>query len=172
MRLRLPHDREVKGLRFYAVRPQMKGFARERPARVLTVRSMSRRIILTAMLTLVITAEVEAQSSNQDASISALQRQLEEMRLQMARMQNRIADLEVAKGIAATTSSADLVLPQSQTPPAQSLSSQHDEPRKSEGLTSFHYRRLTLTQGGFLEASLLVRTRNENADIANNFSAI
>src|SRR5215831_18665996 len=30
MRLRLPHDREVKGLRFYAVRPQMKGFARER----------------------------------------------------------------------------------------------------------------------------------------------
>src|SRR5262249_10903330 len=113
-----------------------------------------------------------AQSSNQDATIGELQRQLEEMRLQMARMQNRIADLEAAKGIAATTSSADPVVPQSQTPPAQSLRSQHDEPKNSEGRTSFHYKGLTLTPGGFLEASLLVRTRNENADIANNFSAI
>jgi hypothetical protein len=129
-------------------------------------------MILIGMLTLMITARVEAQSSNQDAIIVELQRQLEEMRLQMAKMQSRIADLEAAKEITETTSSGDRVLLQSQTPPAQSLRSQRDETKDSEGPTSFHYKGLTLTPGGFLEASLLVRTRNENADIANNFSAI
>src|SRR5262249_11068409 len=133
---------------------------------------MSRRIILIAMLTLVITARVDAQSSNQDAIIGELQRQLEEMRLQMAKMQRRITDLEAAKGTTETSSNGYPVLLQSQTPPPQSLHSQNDETKDSEGPTSFHYKGLTLTPGGFLEASLLVRTRNENADIANNFSAI
>ena len=119
-----------------------------------------------------ITAQVEAQSSNQDPTVGELQRQLEEMRTQMAKMQNRIADLEAAKGIAAANPSADAVLPQSQAPPEQFLRSPHGEARNPEGLTSFHYKGLTLTPGGFLEASLLVRSRNENADIANNFSAV
>src|SRR5262249_29064745 len=94
------------------------------------------------------------------------------MRLQMAKMQRRITDLEAAKGTTETSSNGYPVLLQSQTPPAQSLRSQNDETKDSEGPTSFHYKGLTLTPGGFLEASLLVRTRNENADIANNFSAI
>src|SRR5215471_14626885 len=133
---------------------------------------MRRRIILIGVLTWMISGQVEAQSSNQDPTVGELQRQLEEMRAQMAKMQNRIADLEAAKGIAAANPSADILLPQSQTLPEQSLRSHHDEARNSEGLTSFHYKGLTLTPGGFLEASLLVRSRNENADIANNFSAV
>src|SRR5262245_44500531 len=133
---------------------------------------MRRRIILIGVLTWMISGQVEAQSSNQDPTVGELQRQLEEMRAQMAKMQNRIADLEAAKGIAAANPSADILLPQSQTLPEQSLRSHHDEVRNPEELTSFHYKGLTLTPGGFLEASLLVRSRNENADIANNFSAV
>jgi hypothetical protein len=44
--------------------------------------------------------------------------------------------------------------------------------KSSEEPTSFHYKGLTLTPGGFLEGTMLLRTRNENADIANNYSAI
>src|SRR5262245_32909398 len=112
---------------------------------------MSRRIILIAMLTLVITTEVEAQSSNQDATIGELQRQLEEMRTRMDKVQTRRADLEGPKGIAAANPSAGAVLPQSQAQPEQFLRSQHGEVRNPEELTSFHYKGLTLTPGGFLE---------------------
>jgi len=56
---------------------------------------------------------------------------------------------------------------------AQKVRSQSGEDvKKPEGLMSFRYKGLTLTPGGFLEGTMLVRTRNENADIANNYSAI
>ena len=131
---------------------------------------MRRKIIFVSILTIIVTAEGLAQSSEQEPTIGELQRQLDEMRSQMAKMQNRIAELEAAKGIAATR--ADPILLQSQTPPAQSLRSQPDETNSPEEPTSFHYKGLTLTPGGFLEGAMLVRTRNENADIANTYSAI
>jgi hypothetical protein len=118
------------------------------------------------------TATGLAQASNQGNTIAELQRQLEEMRLQMATMQNRIADLEAARGIAATSSSTDPALLHSETPPAQALQVQPDEAKSPEEPTSFKYKGLTLTPGGFLEGTMLVRSRNENADIANNYSAI
>jgi len=37
---------------------------------------------------------------------------------------------------------------------------------------SIHYKGLTLTPGGFFEATALVRNRNENADIASSFNGI
>jgi hypothetical protein len=113
-----------------------------------------------------------AQASNQDSAIGELQRQLDEMRSQMLKMQNRIAELEAARGIAATSSSTDPVLLQSQTPPAQALRPQPDETKSPHEPTSFHFKGLTLTPGGFLEGTMLVRARNENADIANSYSAI
>jgi hypothetical protein len=79
---------------------------------------------------------------------------------------------ETATGIAATSSSTDPVLLQSETPPAQALQLQPDKAKRPEEATSFHFKGLTLTPGGFLEGTMLVRTRNENADIANNYSAI
>src|SRR5262249_53637864 len=112
------------------------------------------------------------QAFNQEPTTGELQRQLDEMRSQMVKMQNRIAELEVAKGIAATNSSTDPVLLQSQTAPAQALRSQPDDTKVPEETMSFHFRGLTLTPGGFLEGTMLVRTRNENADIANTYSAI
>ena len=133
---------------------------------------MRRKIILASILAIVVTPKGLAQSSKQEPTIGELQRQLDEMRSQMAKMQNRIADLEAAKGNAATTPGTDPVLPHSQTPPGQLLRSQPGETNSPEEPTSFHYKGLTLTPGGFLEGTMLVRTRNENADIANNYSAI
>jgi len=87
-------------------------------------------------------------------------------------MQNRIAELEAARRITATSSGTDPVLLQSQTATAKDLRSQPGETKSPEEPTSFHFKGLTLTPGAFLEGTMLVRTRNENADIANNYSAI
>src|SRR5215472_14092712 len=134
---------------------------------------MRRRIVLLSICTLIVAARGQAQASNQDATIRELQRQLEMMRSRMAKMENRIAELEAAKGIAATSSSTGATLLQSQTPMAQDVRSQPGEDVKNpEEPTSFRYKGLTLTPGGFLEGTMLVRTRNENADIANNYSTI
>ena len=100
------------------------------------------------------TAEGLAQSTEQDATIKALQNQLEEMRSQLATMQNRIATLEAASG------SPDTSRPQ-------------PDGTKSAGEPSgLRVKRLTLTPAGFLDSTALVRTRNENADMATSYSAI
>jgi len=122
--------------------------------------------------TLLIAALALAQTSNQEPTIGELQKQLEEMRSQMVKMQNRIAELEAVRGTSATGSTNDPVLLQNQTAPAQALRSQPDETKSPEDPTAFHFKGLTFTPGGFLEGTMLVRARNENADIANTYSAI
>jgi hypothetical protein len=98
---------------------------------------------------------------------------MDEMRSQMVKMQNRIAELEAgAKGTVAKNSSTDPIQLQSDGPPAHALLPQPDATKSPEEPTSFHYKGLTLTPGGFLEGTMLVRVRNENADIANTYSAI
>src|SRR5262249_22627679 len=63
------------------------------------------------------------------------------------------------------------VLLQSERPPAQSR--QVPDEAKSQGeAATFRYKGLSLTPGGFLEGTMLVRTRNENADIADNYSVL
>jgi len=132
---------------------------------------MSRQIILVSIVTLTLAAEGLAQSSQKELTVGELQKQMEEMRSQIFKMQNRIAELEAAGGIAATNFSVGPV-PQSDTPPAQAFQFQRDEAKSPKEPMSIQYKGLTFTPGGFLEGSLLVRTRNENADIANNYSAI
>jgi len=124
-----------------------------------------RLVILVCIFTLIATVAGLAQASNQDSTTGELQRQLDELRSQMVKMQNRIAELEAARGIAATSSSTDPVLLQSQTAPAEDLRSQPDETKSPEEPTSFHLKGLTFTPGGFLEGTMLVRTRNENVAI-------
>src|SRR5215469_7317568 len=130
------------------------------------------RLILVCVFTLFVAAAGPAQDSTQEPTPGELQRQLDEMRSQMVKMQNRIAELEAAKGIAATNSSTDPVLLQSQTASAQALRSQPDDTKVPAEPMSIHFRGLTMTPGGFLEGTTLVRARNENADIANTYSAI
>jgi hypothetical protein len=133
---------------------------------------VSRKVILVGIFTLMTTGGSVAQTANQDPRVTDLQRQIQEMRSQMAKMQNRIAELETTRRIAATSSSPDPALLPSETPPTEALHSQPGETKSSDEQTSFHYKGLTLTPGGFLEGTMLLRTRNENADIANNYSAI
>jgi uncharacterized coiled-coil protein SlyX len=113
-----------------------------------------------------------AQTANQDPTIADLQRQIQEMRSQMAKMQNRIAELETTNQTAEKNSSTDPILLQSQTPPAEALRSQLGEVKNSKETMSFRYKGITLTPGGFLESTILVRTRNENADMANSYTTI
>ena len=136
------------------------------------MRCISRRIILVGVCALIASARGLAQTSSQDVTVGELQSQLNEMRSQFVKMQGRIAKLEAARGIAPTSSCTDPVLLQNPPPTAQAALSQSDEARSPEEQTSFHFKGLTLTPGGFLEGTMLVRSRNENADIANSYSAI
>jgi len=130
------------------------------------------RIILVGIITIMVPAACLTQSSKQEPTTGELQKQLKEMRSQMATMQNRIAELEAARGTTAMSSSNDPVLPPEETPPAPALQLQPAKAKSSEEPTSIRFRGLSLTPGGFLEGTMLVRTRNENADIANNYSVI
>src|SRR5215469_16597652 len=125
------------------------------------------RLILVILLILMAAAAALAQTSKQNPTIGELQKEFEETRSQMAQMRIRIAALEAASGTTATNSSTDPTVRENETPP-QALRSQSGEKKSSEEPTSFQFKGLTLTLGGFLEGTLLVRTRNENADIANN----
>ena len=113
---------------------------------------MRRTITLATGLLIIVAAEGLAQSSEQDP-IRELQNQLKEMRSQMVTMQNRLATLEAAKGTA-------------------EVRSQPDEPKNAAAPTALHFKGLTLTPGGFLNSTALVRARNENADVATSYSAI
>jgi len=123
---------------------------------------VSRRVILGSILMFLTAGGSLAQTANLDPTITDLQRQIQEMRSQMAKMQNRIAELETTRGIATANSSPDPVLLQSEASPTQTLQSQLGETKSIEEPTSFHYKGLTLTPGGFLERTMLLRTRNEN----------
>src|SRR5580704_10024582 len=126
------------------------------------VRIVSRKVISVSILTLIATAGSVAQTANQDPTIANLQRQIQEMRSQMAKMQDRIAELETTKENSETNSSTDPIMPQSQTPHAEALRAQLGDAKTSKEPTSFYYKGITLTPGGFLESTILVRTRNEN----------
>jgi hypothetical protein len=106
------------------------------------VRIVSPRVISVSILMLIATAGSVAQTDNQDPTLTDLQRQIQEMRLQMAKMQNRIEELETTRGIAATNSGPDPALFPSETPPTQALQSQPGETKNSEKPTSFHYKGL------------------------------
>jgi uncharacterized coiled-coil protein SlyX len=113
-----------------------------------------------------------AQTADQDQTMTDLQRQILEMRSQMVKMQNRIDELESRSRIKEASSTAGPIVLHGQTPSAEAAYSQAQETKVPQESTSIHFKGLTLTPGGFLEATLLVRTRNENEDIANNYSAI
>src|SRR5262249_28126459 len=110
---------------------------------------MSRRIIVATLCVLLARADAFAQSS----TLGELEQRLEEMRSQIAAIQNRIEELKAAAGIAEKNATTET-------------------PAAIQGFQDFHYRGLSLTPGGFLEGTTLFRARNENADIASSFSTL
>jgi hypothetical protein len=55
---------------------------------------------------------------------------------------------------------------------SESVQAQNTRVKNLEAPTTIHYKGITLTPGGFLEATALIRTRNENADISNSYTGI
>jgi hypothetical protein len=140
-------------------------------------------------------------SSDLASRIDTLQRELDKARWQVRQQQAQIERLETSLQmiIRLTTNAAvtpDVSTRQSATdrlvnlaslpaaipdtatassPPAtehQNAASQYQQTSEPEGPTSIQYKGLSLTPGGFLEGTFLVRTRNQNADIANNYAGI
>src|SRR5262245_12499253 len=138
---------------WYASHPAIStaGATGDSAARIAKARRMRRAIAVATSLLMAVAAEGLAQSSQQDP-IRALQKQLEEMRSQMVILQNRIATLEAATGTG-------------------EVRSQPGETNSAAEPTAFRFKGLTLTPGGFLSSTALVRTRNENADVATSYSA-
>ena len=131
---------------------------------------MTRTFILAVLLSSIVTT-AWAQSANPDAAIGELQKQLDDMRSQMVAIQDRITELKEARVASASSSSTDTfpnqhlnVSPEAFQPQPEMVSD--DQP------ASIRFKGLNLIPGGFLEGTMIVRTRNENADIANNYSAI
>jgi hypothetical protein len=114
---------------------------------------MRRPLILATSILIVVAADGFAQITEQDPNVRELLNQLEEMRSQIATMQNRIAILEAATAIPV-------------------VGSQPDEAKSAVEPTAWHFKGLTLTPGGFLTSTALVRARNENADAATSHAAI
>lgn len=113
---------------------------------------MHRPIVLATSLLIFVAAEALAQSPERTATISELRNQIEDMRSQMVNMQNRIATLEAATRIT-------------------EVPSQPDETTTAGTPTAVHFKGLTLTPGGFLNSTALVRARNENADVSTSYAA-
>src|SRR5262250_3271367 len=86
---------------------------RERPP-TWSVKAMIRRVVLASSVVMVVSADVVAQSS----TVGDFEKRLEEMRSQIATMQNRIAELEASIRIAATCVTTDAVSCQSAHSPA------------------------------------------------------
>jgi len=120
---------------------------------------------------LVVLVVVAAEARAQSPTLGELEKRLEEMRSQMASMQNQLAELEAATKAAATRAVPDPV-GQRGTLPASTSRGVAKEEQSREAPNSIRYKGVSLTPGGFLEGTTLFRTRNENADIANNYSAL
>ena len=112
---------------------------------------MRRTLPVATSLLMIVAANALAQPPEQDP-IRELQQQLNEMRSQIVAMQHRIATLE------GTTA-------------APEVRAQPEE-KTAGGATAFQFKGLTVTPGGFLSSTALVRTRNENADAATSYFAI
>jgi type II secretory pathway pseudopilin PulG len=133
---------------------------------------MRRTVIIVVSVIMTVTAEAFAQSAERDLTVSELQKQLAEMRSQISALQNRVAILEAVTGDPETSSSTQSNPLHSQTRPLQPIRSQPDDAKSAGEPTAFHFKGLTVTPGGFLDSTVLLRTRNENADLANSYSAI
>jgi len=75
---------------------------------------MSRPGMLVTISILILTGAGVAQTSKQESTIGELQKELDDMRSQMVKMQNRIAELEAARGTTSTSRTDDPVQPHSQ----------------------------------------------------------
>jgi|SRR5208283_590792 len=108
------------------------------------------------------------QKSLQD-SVQLLQQQQSQLQ---ASVQKTSEQATVARGNAVEATTEITNVKSSIGAVSESLRAQDTRVKSLESPMTIHYKGITLTPGGFLEATALMRTRNENADIANTYSGI
>ena len=111
----------------------------------------SRGILLTGLLALLIPVGVMAQSTTQDPDVNDLRKQLEEMRSQMAAMQNRIEQMEKAKAGENTNPLAEQPSPQ----PATAKVAAPAKPAAPKSPTAFSSGDWTFKIGGYIKLDMI-----------------
>jgi hypothetical protein len=114
-------------------------------------------------------AEIERLHKSLQDSVDILQRQQQQLQASIQKANDQSV---LARDTAAQVGGAVTDVKSSFASLHESLQAQDKRVKNLEGPTSFRYKGLTLIPGGFLESTVLVRTRNENADISNSYTGI
>jgi hypothetical protein len=110
----------------------------------------------------------QLQKSLQD-SVNALQQQQRQLQDSVQRAHEQAI---VARDTASSADTKVTSVESSVSSFSNSLQAQDTRVKSLESPTTIHYKGITLSPGGFLEATELWRQRNENADIASSFTGI
>jgi hypothetical protein len=129
--------------------------------------------------------ELAGQLRQLENEIADQQQQLQEQRIQILDLQKQlqqgIHQQNPARGKDGDSSDGPLAASQrniegdlkGQTPgSSQAFQDIQNRLQQLEHPTGIHYKGITFTPGGFLTADVLVRNRNENADVTSNFGAV
>jgi flagellar motility protein MotE (MotC chaperone) len=108
------------------------------------------------------------QNSLQD-SVRLMQQQQQQLQLSV---QKASEEASVPRNTAALAHTEVTSVKSSVASVSESVQAQDTRVKSLEAPTTIHYKGVTLTPGGFLEATALVRTHNENADISNSYTGI
>ena len=111
--------------------------------------------------------EIERLQKSLQDSVAGLQEQQKQLQVSIQRASD---EASAAREPATLTNAHFMNVNSSFKSVNDSLLAQDDRERSRENPTAIYYKGLTLTPGGFLEATGLVRTRNENADISNIYN--
>ena len=117
-------------------------------------------------------AEQRAQIAQQQAEIGRLEQQLrqnasdlQEQAQQMQKSMQQTASVEAAKAVASAHDASVKNV-------EQSLQEVQKSVQSLEHPSALRYKGITLAPGGFLAADMLVRSRNQNADVATGFGSL
>ena len=124
--------------------------------------------------------QAQTQIQQQQSQIERLQKSLEDSVQLLQQQQNQLQasvqktseQASVARDTAVLASTEVTNVKSSIGTVSESLRAQDTRVKSLESPTTIHYKGVTFTPGGFMESTVLVRTRNENADITNTYTGI
>lgn len=113
--------------------------------------------------------EIERLQKSLQDSVAALQEQQKQLWVSIQRASDEAG---AARDTATLTGAHFVNISSSSKSSNDSLPVQDDREKNHENPTAIYFKGLTLTPGGFLDATTVVRTRNENSDIANTYNTV
>lgn len=113
--------------------------------------------------------QIEHLHQSLQESINALQQEQQQLR---ASVQKANDEVVVARNAAVEAGSQVTAVKTSVEATQTSLVAQDKRVKNLEDPIAIRYKGLRITPGGFVESTIVVRTRNENADIANSYAGV